>query len=236
MKTTHYYHDLACEDDLKSEPFSQILLRKWLACLPKDLKVLDFGTGLGANLASLIKLGFKNIYACDISQIAVNSVRKKYPSVKLKRLNNLSLPYPDRSFDLILATEVLEHIPGYRQTLKEFNRLLGKNGRLIVTSPNYLNLTGLIKLYHDFIVGEKTWNPWKKHQGGFENLLTPISFTPYLPCFKIIGSAGLDFYFGWLYWLPARFLRFRKYFLFFPGSLPFFKYFCMNYCLFLRKC
>lgn len=41
----------------------------------------------------------------------------------------------DNTFDAILCTEVFEHIPYPNETIKEFSRLLKKNGKLILTAP-----------------------------------------------------------------------------------------------------
>lgn len=46
-----------------------------------------------------------------------------------------SIPEPDGSFDVILCTEVFEHLPDPLQAIKEFSRLLGKGGMLIITAP-----------------------------------------------------------------------------------------------------
>jgi SAM-dependent methyltransferase len=42
----------------------------------------------------------------------------------------------DQTFDVILCTEVFEHIPYPIETLKEFSRLLKPNGKLILTAPS----------------------------------------------------------------------------------------------------
>lgn len=56
-----------------------------------------------------------------------------------KNLNIVSditqIPEPDEAFDVILCTEVLEHVPDPITTLKEFSRLLRKGGVIIITSP-----------------------------------------------------------------------------------------------------
>lgn len=46
-----------------------------------------------------------------------------------------SIPEPNESFDAILCTEVFEHIPNPILAIKEFSRLLKKDGYLIITAP-----------------------------------------------------------------------------------------------------
>lgn len=47
----------------------------------------------------------------------------------------ISIPAPDESFDAILCSEVLEHIPNPHKVFPEFSRLLKKEGCLIITAP-----------------------------------------------------------------------------------------------------
>ena len=46
-----------------------------------------------------------------------------------------SIPQPTGSFDVVLCTEVLEHLPDPLLALKEFQRLLRQGGQLILTAP-----------------------------------------------------------------------------------------------------
>ncbi len=47
----------------------------------------------------------------------------------------LAIPAPDHSFDIILWTEVLEHVPEPIKVLKEISRLLRPGGRAFITAP-----------------------------------------------------------------------------------------------------
>jgi len=46
-----------------------------------------------------------------------------------------NIPEPDNSFDAIMCIEVFEHLPAPIEAIKEFSRLLKKNGTLIITAP-----------------------------------------------------------------------------------------------------
>jgi SAM-dependent methyltransferase len=50
------------------------------------------------------------------------------------------LPLEDRTFDLVLCTEVLEHLPDPRPAMAEMRRVLRPGGRLIVTVPFVIEL------------------------------------------------------------------------------------------------
>lgn len=61
-----------------------------------------------------------------------------YADVLINGIRSTSLPYPDDSFDSVTALELFEHLNDYEQiqTLKEINRVLKKDGQLIVSIPN----------------------------------------------------------------------------------------------------
>ncbi len=50
------------------------------------------------------------------------------------------LPYPDSSFDLVMLTEVLEHLENHRAAICELGRVLRPGGRIVLTTPNIMRL------------------------------------------------------------------------------------------------
>jgi SAM-dependent methyltransferase len=54
---------------------------------------------------------------------------------------NLILPFSKGKFDLIVCTEVLEHLLWPQQLLKEVNRVLSTKGRVLLSVPNIASLS-----------------------------------------------------------------------------------------------
>jgi len=100
----------------------------------KSIRILDYGCGAGNNLQMLSSFG--EVYAYDnnneITQILKKNFinNKKIKFVKnIKKYNNF--------FDLIIATDVIEHIQDDSYAVNFLSRLLKKNGKLILTVPAY---------------------------------------------------------------------------------------------------
>ncbi len=45
------------------------------------------------------------------------------------------IPKPDNSYDVVVLTQVLEHVPSPKDVLSEINRILKKDGRLLISVP-----------------------------------------------------------------------------------------------------
>lgn len=59
-----------------------------------------------------------------------------WDNTKLDIVSDITeIPRPDQSFDAVMCTEVFEHIPDPIAALREFDRLLKKDGYLLITAP-----------------------------------------------------------------------------------------------------
>lgn len=99
----------------------------------KPEKVLDIGCGTGANL-----LLFKGrVVGLDISFKALTLAKRRKTNAILVQGKAESLPFKENSFDLVLALDLLEHLPDDVKGLREMYRVLKKGGTLLVTVPAY---------------------------------------------------------------------------------------------------
>jgi len=110
--------------------------------IPPSAQVLDVGCGTGSNLRLLVELGFGDVTGLDRSEDAIRWCREKQlPAVE--RGDLCALPFPEDHFDLVIATDVLEHIDEPDAGVAELRRVLRPGGTLIVTVPAFESLWGL---------------------------------------------------------------------------------------------
>jgi 2-polyprenyl-3-methyl-5-hydroxy-6-metoxy-1,4-benzoquinol methylase len=101
-------------------------------------KVLDFGCGSGVMLSFLAKHS-QQVTAMDIDLVPLDRVKKYIPlaqNIQVLDANQVSISQlTPKSFDLINALDVLEHVDDLRRTLSELLNLLKPGGRLVVSGP-----------------------------------------------------------------------------------------------------
>lgn len=101
----------------------------------KALNVLDVGCGEGLTIQFLHKYYPQVDYqGIDLSQRAISIAKEHNLFAKFSVGSITDLPYPDSSFDLIICSEVLEHLENPDKALTELTRVSKKY--LILTVPN----------------------------------------------------------------------------------------------------
>jgi SAM-dependent methyltransferase len=112
--------------------------------------VLDLGCGDGAFTRPLLERG----HAVVGSDLALGRLAAlKGLGAALLEADAVRLPFRDRSFDTVLFTEVLEHLPdrsAQREALREFARVLRPGGRLVLTTPNRPVYRPVVRLWSWF--------------------------------------------------------------------------------------
>jgi len=224
-----------------SAPFQQVILKDFYQLLTtnyptKRWHILEFGVGHGWNLPQMVKY-FGKITGVDIAPAAISESKEyKFRKVDLKLIKEEKLPFADNTFDLIVACEVLEHVPDLEFTVKELKRVTKFNGYILVSVPVYWNLRGISKKIMESKLGEGTWEPARSHPGGFERFLTPKTIRDYFKDCQIIETRGADYGNAWS--LPSIPLYPKSWTPFFEvtlGKIPFIKKFGLNFYLLAQK-
>jgi ubiquinone/menaquinone biosynthesis C-methylase UbiE len=97
--------------------------------------ILDVGCGEGFTLNRLKEAGIsKKLEGIEYLQAAIDLGKKTYPDIKIIKGTIYELPYEDNAFDLVLCTEVLEHLDKPQDALKELVRVSKKY--LVISVPN----------------------------------------------------------------------------------------------------
>jgi ubiquinone/menaquinone biosynthesis C-methylase UbiE len=116
---------------------------KLLPILRPEYHVLEIGCGRGELCAALTH-HVHDIIGIDYSESVIELCKDTYRRSKFENLDFMvadakSLPFPENSFDLIICTEVLEHLHQWEleKMMNEIVRVLGNNGHFAAqTEPN----------------------------------------------------------------------------------------------------
>ena len=100
-------------------------------------RILDIGCGSGY-LGHLLKQLDSNVimHGFDVSEHAVSQI-KSYDKAYFCDLDKSDIPEDNSSFDMIVCSEVLEHIYDVDHCLNEIKRILIPGGKAIITTPNF---------------------------------------------------------------------------------------------------
>lgn len=97
-------------------------------------KLLNIGGGTGQVSSIYRSIGF-DVYNIDIEITSENEHNLKFD------LNqNLDLPFPNDSFNVVLCQEIIEHIENPWKLLRDARRILKNDGLVIISTPNILSL------------------------------------------------------------------------------------------------
>lgn len=155
------------------------LLPLIVGLVPPPVSVLDLGAGTGAWAQRLALQGYRvQAMERDPSAFAADV------AVTKADLNDAFAETVGARFDLITATEVIEHLENPRHFLRECAKLLEERGRLVITTPNLESAAGRLRFV---LTGE-----WR-HFGRNQNFSDPTHITPIHSSLfeRIAADAGL---------------------------------------------
>ena len=109
---------------------------RWIAAeaakVPAGSRVLDIGAGSAPYRVLFSHCDYKTQ---DFAQLRDDQLRHGgYAPIDIVSEAS-AIPVPNASFDVVICTEVLEHVPEPITVVREFGRILAPGGRLILTAP-----------------------------------------------------------------------------------------------------
>ncbi|MEQ8510034.1 MAG: class I SAM-dependent methyltransferase [Rhodospirillaceae bacterium] len=123
-----------------------------IALAGTGVQALDCGIGCGSLSIALDRILLKPVayHGIDVSGEMLTSaevaMQQAGLSPELKQADILSIPYPDQSFDLVMAAHVLEHLPDPCRAITEMVRVLKPGGLLFVCMTRRSVFGALIQL------------------------------------------------------------------------------------------
>jgi SAM-dependent methyltransferase len=133
-----YYEELwrSLPDELEAPDF-ELRLAFLAPELRPDLRVLDLGCGDGRFTAEIAAAGAKVIGA-DVARAAIDRAAARSPGLEFARVGlDAELPFADNEFELVWASEVIEHVADTARWLSEARRVLAPRGVLLITTPSH---------------------------------------------------------------------------------------------------
>jgi ubiquinone/menaquinone biosynthesis C-methylase UbiE len=146
--TTDQYRDstnldarLAIHPRFSTNPFGWF---NWifdaLSKLPADAKLLELGCGTGHLWKTVVQKipATWDITLSDLSQGMLDAAWRNLVVLgrgyKFEQIDAQSIPYPDETFDAVIANHMLYHVPDRVKVLVEIRRVLKLNGRFFATT------------------------------------------------------------------------------------------------------
>ncbi len=132
------------------------------ACLNEGEKILDVacGTGLVARIAAEKQSCSDLIFGVDVNEVMIKKAQEIEKGISWHNNDVTDLPFFDNFFDVILCQQGLQYFPGSDLALKEMNRVLAENGRILISvwrpikySPFYESLCKILEEYVDANAG-----------------------------------------------------------------------------------
>jgi len=124
-----------------NESNRQAWLKQTLNTVPKGARLLDAGAGELKNRKYCDHLDYVSQDFCQYQGVEGGGLdeglqSKNWDTTRVDLVSDITtIPAPDASFDAILCSEVLEHVPEPTHALDEFVRLLKPGGVMILTAP-----------------------------------------------------------------------------------------------------
>ncbi len=113
--------------------------QKMIDLIKPNGKILDVGCGTGY-------FAEKFLSKYDVTGVDISEEMIKYAQTRMKeavQADAQNMPFPDNTFDIVIARSLLHHLPDPKQGVKEIKRVLKRGGKVIFTDTHNSFLSNL---------------------------------------------------------------------------------------------
>ena len=148
--------------------------------------------GCGENPYTFQKY-FNNYIGMDIDINVLKKVSQDLPNASLICASGSRAPFRDESFDLIICTEVLEHLKNPEEMVSEISRVLTRGGKAIISIPS-LSLPQTIILWFAYKTKRISEKPYQSpdHVREYAKFKVTPHFEETSNLFKLFRRHGLE--------------------------------------------
>jgi 2-polyprenyl-6-hydroxyphenyl methylase/3-demethylubiquinone-9 3-methyltransferase len=133
-------------------------------------RILDVGCGNGWLLQKFSDKGAKKLFGCDfVKNLAFDDFE-----FNCVDLNEHDLPYNVAMFDIVICSDVLEHLENPSRCIREIRRVVKPEGLVFITIPNCANI--LQRLYYLLHGNSKRFSPKPNQRAPHISMLTSWIF------------------------------------------------------------
>ena len=108
--------------------------------LARGARAIDVGTGTAESFGTLQNLGATTIVGTDLSMVALRHARRRSPAPPVLSCLADPLPFSDSCADVLICTEVIEHLDDDVGAMREFARVLKPYEPCFITTSSYMFL------------------------------------------------------------------------------------------------
>ena len=176
--------------EMKKAKFRKLLKYTTKYCNKGNL--LDFGCGPGYLMEEAKKIGF-NVYGAEFGEYAANIAKNKFGEDRIFAGNIENCKFQDNFFDIVIMSDLLEHIVNPVSSFKKVNAILKNTvnsnggGYCMITTPNTNSLTAklLKSKWHRYMLEHLVYF----NKNSMEKLaeLTGFKVIKSYPCVKIVN-------------------------------------------------
>ena len=175
---------IGSQDNPADPYFEEVLSR--LSLTPRGGRVLEVGCGSGW-FAAYCRTRAAFYAGVDITIPCLR--RTRHTDRRVARCDAHWLPFGPNSFDQVYVIDVFEHLAEQRRAAAEFRRVLGPDGAVFLSVPNYSNTAGVVKKLMEW-TGRSARDSWAPFAGWqpqeLEQFMTPGRVK------RVFSSAGFS--------------------------------------------